>query len=176
MGDHRDIAVHNEAPTRSNGLPRPGPEAGHLRQNSAFSMASTEASAQQYAGTNVSPGPEHAQETSTQSRASGQTGGFSIENDVMHTVVSSSKDALGLLFKAVEQQEASEIDDETNGLHTNYPYESPGSALTASINAEALLLSPLSSSSRECLELWEHLRFVRQGWMSAREAVTYIDL
>lgn len=88
----------------------------------------------------------------------------------MQTVVSSSQDALHLLFKAAAQQDADEpLDshrlDQTAELQQTHTVETPS---FSSIS--------LSSPPQEVLDLWNHSRFVRQGWLSARECVAYIDL
>ena len=35
---------------------------------------------------------------------------------------------------------------------------------------------PLSQPEPSILRLWESFRFVRMGWLTAKEAVSYIDL
>lgn len=89
----------------------------------------------------------------------------------METVVSCSKDALRLLFKAAEQQDP-------DGLETDQQGNSPVTPLTNHSTASFNPPPPvgLSEPAQETLELWSRHRFVRQGWFSAREAVTYIDL
>jgi hypothetical protein len=96
-----------------------------------------------------------------------------LHDEVMHTVVQSSQDALGLLFKAAEQQDTDDSEDQA--MISGVGEASPASALT---NQPVLPLpvSALSSPSKTIIELWNQHRFVRQGWFSAREAVTYIDL
>ena len=37
-------------------------------------------------------------------------------------------------------------------------------------------VSHLSRPTDEILDLWDRSRFVRQGWLTAQEAVTYLDL
>lgn len=38
------------------------------------------------------------------------------------------------------------------------------------------LISELSNPTGDILRLWNCLRFVRMGWLTAREAVSYVDL
>lgn len=97
----------------------------------------------------------------------------SYDNDVVQTVVSSSKDALGLLFKAAEQQET---DSDEADLAAARAYDSPASAFTSNMHASMIPPSTLSKPVKSVIELWNQHRFVRQGWFSAVEAVTYVDL
>jgi hypothetical protein len=98
-----------------------------------------------------------------------------IDRDVMDTVVSSSKDALGILFKAAEHQDTSEDSSvvEENAVPP-YQNDSPGSTLLYA--PVPLPPSALSKPAQSTLDVWDAFRFVRQGWFTAREAVTYIDL
>jgi hypothetical protein len=97
-----------------------------------------------------------------------------MESAVVQTVVSSGRDALGLLFKAAEQQDTS--DDSDKQQQPAFAYDSPESALTSGAAPAPIPPSALSKPSRETLETWNACRFVKQGWFSAREGVTYIDL
>jgi hypothetical protein len=112
----------------------------------------------------------------------------SLLNDrVMRTIVASSNDALGLLFQAVEQPNQSsnepspgpdiedEDDDQQPGRGSKEPpqYRTPHSAIS---NGNVSIPEQLSSVSHDLLKLWNRCRFIKQGWFSAREAVTYIDL
>ena len=94
------------------------------------------------------------------------------DDGVVQTVVSSSKDALGLLFQAAEEEDTDDSEDPivTSGApdHT-----SPTSTMA---HHPGITPSRLSRPSREVVDLWEEFSFVRQGWFSATEAVTYIDL
>lgn len=93
----------------------------------------------------------------------------------MQTVVSSSKDALGLLFKAAEQQET-DSDEQSDRHVTARAYDNPASALTSNVNPSMIPPSTLSKPTKAVIQLWNQHRFVRQGWFSAVEAVTYVDL
>jgi hypothetical protein len=93
--------------------------------------------------------------------------------DVVHTVVSSTKDALGLLFKAAEHQE-SDSDDPDDPTLAVGPRDSPASAHTSYVHVPVVPCR-LSKPSKSVIDLWNKHRFVRQGWFSATEAVTYID-
>jgi hypothetical protein len=89
----------------------------------------------------------------------------------METVVSCSKDALGLFFKAAEQQDADDLEADQQDHSPVTPLTNP-----STVNFNPLSPVRLSEPSQEAIDLWNRHRFVRQGWFSAREAVTYIDL
>jgi hypothetical protein len=105
----------------------------------------------------------HRQETTT-------TG---YESDVVHTVVSTSHDALGLLFKAVEQQEADDGRASRSAPDLNGD-DSP--ATVSSIRGLPITPSNLVTPPQHVLALWKRHRFVKQGWLSAAEAATYVEL
>lgn len=109
----------------------------------------------------------------------------------MRTVVSSSNDALGLLFEAVEQEQNGSFSGDLQALETNtdggYPdgshashhpaqHVSPYSVMSTASKPGPILQEQLSSATPEILRLWNRCRFVKQGWFTAREAITYIDL
>lgn len=89
-----------------------------------------------------------------------------LQSDVLQTFVTSSRDAVGLLFRAAEQND-SDSSDEQSGLDNARQENMLGSVY--SMPSPAL-------ASNETLSLWEKHRFVRQGWFTPREAVSYIEL
>jgi hypothetical protein len=95
------------------------------------------------------------------------------ESDVVHTVVSTSHDALGLLFKAVEQQEADDGRASRSAPDLNGD-DSP--ATVSSIRGLPITPSNLVAPPLHVLALWKRHRFVKQGWLSAAEAATYVEL
>lgn len=115
-----------------------------------------------------------------------------LSNRVMRTVVTSSNDALGLLFHAVEQQNGSSGDDlqplatDARRGHHDGSYSSrqlDQHISPYSVNSTSVVSGPipilqeqLSSASPDVLKLWNKCRFVKQGWFTAREAITYIDM
>lgn len=104
----------------------------------------------------------------------------------MRTIVASSNDALGLLFKAVEQPNSSDDQDDLhqdqynlnfNGGNTEQTNrESIQHSTPYSTTSDPSTLGHLSLVPHEVLQLWNRCRFVKQGWLSAREAVTFVDL
>ena len=92
--------------------------------------------------------------------------------DVLQTAVTSSRDAMGLLFKAAAE--------EPDGFHdTDVEGERPRSNTTSpagtSPDGELRLCLP-SEVSPELVDIWTKHRFVRQGWFSPYEAIAYIEL
>ena len=94
------------------------------------------------------------------------------DDGVVQTVVSSSKDALGLLFQAAEEEDTDDSDDPI--VISGAPDHTSPTSTTA--QHPGITPSRLSRPTREVVDLWEEFSFVRQGWFSATEAVTYIDL
>jgi hypothetical protein len=77
----------------------------------------------------------------------------------MRTAVSRNEDAMRLLAQSAR-------------LDMEEPY-----ATTAQWTQPWLLAEmPLSQPEPDILRLWESFRFVRMGWLGAKEAVSYIDL
>lgn len=106
----------------------------------------------------------------------------------MRTVVASGNDALNILFEAATAgQEDNVPSDESpprgagsrsggsNGHQRATPknFESPAAFENASRVKHPFELSEVTS---ETIQVWEACRFVKMGWFTAREAVTFIDL
>lgn len=113
----------------------------------------------------------------------------SLANSMMRTVVASGNDALNILFEAATAQ-----NDEEHAYHEPSPSmggnskpEQTGSNdrqplrnYRSPIHVETVrhLVCPveLAEATQDTLEVWQACRFVRMGWFTAREAVTFIDL
>ena len=119
----------------------------------------------------ASSAPAHGDDKVPQTRHS--TINADLNNDVIRTIVSTSADAMGLLFKAAEQDDQETGQEQQESSMPMLVDQSPLSALTYDTSSPT---AHLSVPSREVLDLWNMHRFVRQGWFDAREAVTYIDL
>jgi hypothetical protein len=99
---------------------------------------------------------------------------------MVRTVVSSGNDALNLLFEAAAYGQQDNNSQETNlqqrGTPTTQrprPTRSTG-ALGTSPAAPAPV--EISDSTEEVIHIWEACRFVKMGWFTAREAITFVDL
>lgn len=110
----------------------------------------------------------------------------SLGNSMMRTVVASGNDALNILF------EAAAAHSRGNGMTTG---SQPGNAISSERRTtrsedslEGGYSGPFEGSTRtvhpveisrvakEVLDVWESCRFVKMGWFTSREAVTFIDL
>ncbi|KAE8354513.1 hypothetical protein BDV28DRAFT_81071 [Aspergillus coremiiformis] len=111
-----------------------------------------------------------------------------LANSMMRTVVSSGNDALNILFEAAAahskehgiglskssapSRNAQSPIDRSN----NYENSLNQSIVPPEVLAKASRPVEISQASREVLGVWGACRFVRMGWFTAREAVTFIDL
>lgn len=112
-----------------------------------------------------------------------------VADSVMRTVVSNGHDALNLLFQAANQEGQS--DSQSPGSrHPHGACRTPQSTI-GNLSAAACTSSPAgavpvsmnlasgatsSDHNTDVLEMWSAFRFVRMGWLSAQEAVTFVDL
>ncbi|KAL1953596.1 hypothetical protein VTO42DRAFT_2543 [Malbranchea cinnamomea] len=108
-----------------------------------------------------------------------------LANSVMRTVVSSGNDALNILFQAAEASNMNDLATAARSptvhnspsIHSGQQlYGDPGSMAsfgTAPTVSECLTISTVEP---EVLRVWEACRFVKLGWFTAVQAVTYIDL
>lgn len=111
-----------------------------------------------------------------------------LASSMMRTVVASGNDALNILFEAATAgQEDNAPSDESpprgagaksggpNGHQRATPknFESPTAFENVSPVKRPVEISEVAS---ETLQIWEACRFVKMGWFTAREAVTFIDL
>jgi len=104
----------------------------------------------------------------------------------MRTVVSSGNDALNLLFEAAHHKDvidSQEISRQAEGGATNVQavadgelYETPRSTISKrNISVHGTSRSDVESLAR-CSQSLEFLPLCPDGWFSAEEAVTYVDL
>ncbi|CEO60722.1 hypothetical protein PMG11_05290 [Penicillium brasilianum] len=110
-----------------------------------------------------------------------------LASSMMRTVVASGNDALSILFEAANRQEDNQPSDESpprgaglksggsNGHQRATPknFESPAAFENVSRVKRPVEISEVAP---ETLQIWEACRFVKMGWFTAREAVTFIDL
>ncbi|KAM5355129.1 hypothetical protein ACJ41O_001775 [Fusarium nematophilum] len=101
----------------------------------------------------------------------------SLYDRVRSTIVTGTNDALDILSDAVGQQHSiagstpSQPPQANNLIQTDGPRVIPGG-----YNGLGFTITVLSEPDDATLDLWDKCRFVRQGWFTAQEAVTYIDL
>lgn len=100
---------------------------------------------------------------------------------MMRTVVSSGNDALNLLFEAASQANTS-----TGRLHASANTRADQSdllnqgphipaATTIGTSPAAPPAIELSNSDTDLLKVWGNCRFVKIGWFTPSEAVTFVD-
>lgn len=107
----------------------------------------------------------------------------------MRTVVSNGHDALNLLFEAANQEGQSDSQSPSS-RHPHgagrTPLSSVGNLSAAACTSSPAVSVPMSMNvtsggaasdpKTDVLEIWGAFRFVRMGWLSAQEAVTFVDL
>lgn len=119
-----------------------------------------------------------------------------LSSSMMRTVVSSGNDALNILFEAaavhsqgndpngpiarVGNESTTPADrgshhqrNSTNPLHIGGNRNAP---VTFESPAKTVRPVEISQASQDVLDVWEACRFVKMGWFTAVEAVTFIDL
>lgn len=116
-----------------------------------------------------------------------------LTDNVIHTLVSKPNDALALLFEAAEQQDPSALNSRRQSLEPSHNLRRNHDTSLASGEAGSIpaghtntiptprlaVTSPAQTvpdPSSDMIELWKTYRFVREGWLTAREAVLYVDL
>ncbi|KAI1009440.1 hypothetical protein LB504_002944 [Fusarium proliferatum] len=89
---------------------------------------------------------------------------------VVHVPISNDGDTIKLL------QQSSKYDDAKEGVQRDGSSALSNPSRQGFLAINGPLISELSSPSIEALRLWDSLRFVRMGWLTALEAVSYMDL
>jgi hypothetical protein len=107
-----------------------------------------------------------------------------LTSSLMRNVVSSGNDALNLLFEAAAHT-GSKNDDlgPDTQSNTQPSYGVPETQYETNYKSTAIGTSPaapspveLSNSDQNSLSVWESCRFVKMGWFTAKEAVSFVDL
>lgn len=91
-----------------------------------------------------------------------QDGNHSLTNLVMSSILTRPSDALDVLFDAARPGQS-------------LPSQSTSSSSSVTASGQ-VAVSGLSQPTDDVLDLWDKCRFIRQGWFTAQEAVTYLDL
>ncbi|KAF4629377.1 hypothetical protein G7Y89_g8772 [Cudoniella acicularis] len=126
------------------------------------------------------------------SRSQGVNAQRNLTDNVIHTLVSKPNDALTLLFEAAGREDMSALtsrrqsadpdrgnqrtEDNLRSRELGNNGPSPENAYATPHSTKSLHVESLPSPSTETLELWKKCRFVRQGWLSASQAILYVDL
>ncbi|KAJ5136605.1 hypothetical protein N7448_005159 [Penicillium atrosanguineum] len=110
-----------------------------------------------------------------------------LASSMMRTVVASGNDALNILFEAATAQDDTSPTDESPLTEagprsggssakervTPRNFESPA---TFESVPRAIRPVDMSNPLQATLNVWDACRFVKMGWFTAREAVTFVDL
>ncbi|KAF3021117.1 hypothetical protein E8E14_013504 [Neopestalotiopsis sp. 37M] len=98
-----------------------------------------------------------------------------LSDSVMRTMISSSNDALDVLFDPVRR--GSQVMTQAPSISDGPPSFSHGTSLTVGKEATVAGTLPRLSQtpSNSVREIWNACRFVKQGWFSAGEAVFLVD-
>lgn len=101
-----------------------------------------------------------------------------LAQSVMRTVVSNGNDALSLLFQAATQQRPGTGSNDSSRQVTfdqrmDANAITPRSTLFGGAAPEPVAITP---AAPDVYKLWKSSRFVKMGWLSAAEAITYLDL
>ncbi|KAJ4017844.1 hypothetical protein NW752_001752 [Fusarium irregulare] len=101
----------------------------------------------------------------------------SLYDRVQSTIVTGTTDALDFLSNAAGQRHsiAGSTPSQANPL-TNASHSTGPKVVSGGYNGVGFTITALSEPDDACLDMWDKCRFVRQGWFTAQEAVTYIDL
>lgn len=93
---------------------------------------------------------------------------------VMQTVVSNGNDALNLLFQAAGRNGDVDVQNDfsTQAEANNQDATHVQASLFGS-NNQPIAISP---TAPDVYRLWRSFRFVKEGWVSAEEVVTFVDL
>lgn len=90
----------------------------------------------------------------------------SMSDRMVSTVVTNSADAMNLLFNSAGPKEAQSTQADSHVLPQ----------VTRAVEVVGFTITTLSDPDDDILDIWDKCRFVRQGWFTAQEAVSYIDL
>nr|RBQ85572.1 hypothetical protein FVER53263_10513 [Fusarium verticillioides] len=97
-------------------------------------------------------------------------------NRVQSTIVTGTNDALDFLSSAAGQHSiAGSAPSQGHPSASNVQSDGP-KVVSGGSNGVGFTITALSEPDDACLDMWDKCRFVRQGWFTAQEAVTYIDL
>ncbi|RAQ48027.1 Zn(II)2Cys6 transcription factor [Aspergillus flavus] len=141
-----------------------------------------------YAEQNQDNGDSTLQSSPTEGSQRRRQSTSTLANSMMRTVVSSGNDALNILFEAAaahskehgnglsESSTPSRNARSSTGRSNNYESSLNQSIVPPEVLAKAAQPVEVSQASKEVLSVWGACRFVRMGWFTAREAVTFIDL
>ncbi|KAJ3522709.1 hypothetical protein NM208_g12742 [Fusarium decemcellulare] len=95
---------------------------------------------------------------------------------VRSTIVTGSNDALDILSDAAGQQHSVAGSTPSQPQPSYAAHSSGPKVISGGFHGLGFTITALSEPDDATLDMWDKCRFVRQGWFTAQEAVTYIDL
>jgi len=99
-----------------------------------------------------------------------------MSDSVMRTVISSGQDALDVLITAIEQDQTPRGVPQMQHTPPSTTYTPGPNASHANSPVVTLFPSNPTTVSENMFRTWSNVRFIRMGWMTALEAITYVDL
>jgi len=176
--DEDNLGRPSHADTSPAHLPMPFGDTQRLTRRPPPPQNDTTSSRIERSGTSMSAYPSAANEW-IPSTGQGQSAG--LMSSVMRTVVSNGNDALRILFEAAtEDAGAGNINQDhaaQDARHVEFATSAtPGSGTSPAASPHVAPPVILSTTDPNTLRAWNACRFVRMGWLSAEEAVTYVDL
>lgn len=97
-------------------------------------------------------------------------------NRVQSTIVTGTNDALDFLSTAAGQHSIAGSAPSQGHPSASHVQSDGPKVVSGGSNGVGFTITALSEPDDACLDMWDKCRFVRQGWFTAQEAVTYIDL
>ncbi|EXL42738.1 hypothetical protein FOCG_15183 [Fusarium oxysporum f. sp. radicis-lycopersici 26381] len=97
-------------------------------------------------------------------------------NRVQSTIVTGTNDALDFLSTAAGQHSIAGSAPSQGHPSASHVQSDGPKVVSGGSNGVGFTITTLSEPDDACLDMWDKCRFVRQGWFTAQEAVTYIDL
>ncbi|CAI6098752.1 unnamed protein product [Clonostachys chloroleuca] len=95
---------------------------------------------------------------------------------VRSTIVTSTNDALDILSDAAGQQHSVAGSTPSQPQPPSALQNAGPTVIPGEYSGLGFTITALSEADDATLDMWDKCRFVRQGWFTAQEAVTYIDL
>jgi len=93
-----------------------------------------------------------------------------VAESVLRTVVSTGNDALNILFEAASRDRNTILDSPCSPVNGVIPQQSRAS------QPNPINIHGIPSQNLDVLRVWDTCRFVTMGWLTAKDAVMYMDL
>ncbi|KAL3487259.1 hypothetical protein BJX62DRAFT_246147 [Aspergillus germanicus] len=141
------------------------------KRREAPKWARAQSQSQRDSKSNSTPTPAREDERGDEARSEHSRHDSPLTDPVMSTIFTRPSDALDVLFDAARPGPA-----QGQPHAGGFPEEGAFGVSTLVSESGLVAVSALSQPSEDVLDLWDKCRFVRQGWFTGQEAVTYLDL